>query len=184
MHTHIETPPSPKHTHIYVVAISSAADDLLRFQKTRWAKYQNHETRISPRHPSPTILQTRHNNRPILRNAHSPQPRPIRLHHKIHRQTQLPRPRSMHIRLSKTPRHNLRIIRNDSHIIPSTHQFPHFPLSAVRLVGEDFHHVFFGIAGGVGGAVAVLRDVEGFLGGVQEAEDVGRWGGVDDGGGD
>jgi hypothetical protein len=116
----------------------------------------------NPHHPihthlehSPPILQARHNHGPILHRRTIP---PIVLHHKIHRKTQLATPLPRH-RLSKRPTNNLRIIDNTRHIVPPAHKSLILSGLATDILGEDFHHVFFGIGGLVVTPVAVLRDI-------------------------
>lgn len=95
---------------------------------------------------------------------------PITLHHKINRQTQLT-PANTHVRAAIGALDNLRIIGNDSDVVPTTHELAGVAGPAVGLGSKDFHHVFFGVGGGVGAAVAVGGDVERFVV-VEEFEDV------------
>ncbi|KAL8742350.1 MAG: hypothetical protein Q9190_005145 [Brigantiaea leucoxantha] len=109
-------------------------------------------------------------------------PASIALHHKIHREAQLPST-PPHIRLAVRPLHNLRIKRHNGHIVAPAHQLLVLPRPAIGLRLENLHHVFLGVRGGVGASVAVGGDVQRFVV-VQELEHVGWWRGVDDGGGD
>lgn len=89
----------------------------------------------------------------------------------------------MHTPRIPRARNSLRIIRHERDIIPPPHQLLHFSRPAVGISLEDLHHVFLGVGDGVGGFLAVGRDVEGLVV-VEHFEDVGGWWGGDDGRGD
>lgn len=89
-----------------------------------------------------------------------------------------------HLAAAERARHDVRVVRHDGDVAPAGHQLALLARPAVGLCGEDLHHVFLGVGGGVGGSVAVLRDVEGFLRGRKQFQDVRGWRGVDDRGGD
>ena len=159
---------------------------------------------------SPPILQTRHDERSILDDAdagHSHGTRSARrgasvgLEHEIGSQTQLAVAAVMlagasdhggagavHIGGAEGAPDDLGVVGDHGDVTPAAHQLPGLGAQR-RAVGrhlEDLHHVFLGVADGAGGAaLAVGRDVDGFVGaGAEEFDHVGGWGRVDDEAGD
>jgi hypothetical protein len=141
---------------------AQSAPHYMRCQQTL-QNFQN----IHPAHGSSPILQARHNDRSIL---HRCTVRPLILHHKVHRKTQLatPLPRRS---LSKCPVHNLGIIHNTGHVISSAHEPLVLSRATVDILREDFHHVFFRVGRLVSRAMSILRDIEHSVV-VKKAEDV------------
>lgn len=150
----------------------------------------------------PTEFQTRHDYRPELDHSapvttRCSSSRSVTLHHEVDRETQLARLCAAHVGPAESALHDLGVVRHHGDIVAAVHQPPHLPRSAVHVLAKDLHHVLLGVSGAGGvvlaatvvvvrgrvGAMTVLRYVEGFVV-VQEFEDVGGWGRVDDGRGD
>ena len=122
------------------------------------------------RHQSLPMLQTRHNNRSILNDLPK---RPIPLHHKINSEIQLPVASwevqttallPIHRKGHLATANRIRVIGDDGHVIPSTHELFMLARLASNVILKDLHHVLFRVGGlGRGGAVAVCWDVEGLV---------------------
>lgn len=106
----------------------------------------------------------------------------VSLHHEIDRQAQLAAA-DIHVGAAVSALDDFGIVGHDSDVVPAAHELAGVAGPAVGLGGEDFHHVLFGVGGGVRAAVAVGGHVERLVV-VQEFEHVGWRGDVDDGGGD
>ena len=138
----------------------------------------------SPASSSPEV-QTRHDHGSELDHAASIAAG-VSLDHEVDGQAQLALRCPAHVRLAELALHHLRIVRHHGDIVPSVHQLPHLAGTTVDVLAKDLHHVFFGVGGLCGpcpggvGAVAVEGDVEGLIV-VEDFDDVGGWGRVDDG---
>jgi hypothetical protein len=147
----------------------------------------------------PSEFKTRHDHRPkfdystpVTTGCSSS--RSVTLHHEVDRKTQPAHLCAAHVGPAEGALHDLGVVRHHGDIVAAVHQPPHLPRSAVHVLAKDLHHVLLGVgsAGGVVlaatvvvvrgrvGAMTILRYVEGFVI-VQEFEDVGGWGRVDDG---
>lgn len=129
---------------------------------------------IEQRRFSSSILQTRYHDGPVfdyaahtLVGAGSIHAAAVALDHEVGGKTQLATA-LLHVRRAELTSNDLRIVGDHGEISAARHQFPRFGFGRLAVDGvlENFHHVFFGVGGNGGsGALAVLWNVEGFVGG-------------------
>ena len=126
-----------------------------------------------PQKSSP-VVQARDYHRPVFTHSSI---RCFSLNHEVGCQAKLAAAVA-HVSPAKRPLDDFGIIGHNGHVIPLAHELLVLPGPAIRLIGEDLHHVFLGVARLIGRPMAVGWYVELLLI-VEKFQNIGWWRRID-----